>query len=258
MQPSSPTKGVLDSGGRTRHPLTELLKRSRDPALVADSVARTLTTAWDLISPFEFSALYRQIRPYTMCSNARLRALYHSVKYIVGNDVDGELVECGCARGGSAALMALTMNNLGCQRDLWLFDTFAGLPAPTPNDADYEIANLFTGSCVADIDEVQRLFESFGVAKGVHLVKGLFQETLPRSPIRKIALLHIDGDWYESVKACLANLYDRVVPRGVIQFDDYGYWKGARKAVDEFMQQRGIDTPLRRVDYSGRSLLKPS
>jgi hypothetical protein len=66
----------------------------------------------------------------------------------------------------------------------------------------------------------------------------------------------LDGDWYESVKMCLESLYDKVSPGGVIQFDDYGHWAGARKAVDEFMINRGIDTPLRRVDFSGRQLIK--
>ena len=88
-------------------------------------------------------------------------------------------------------------------------------------------------------------------------MRGLFQKTLPTTEISKIALLHIDGDWYESVRACLENLYDKVTPGGFIQFDDYGYWKGARKAVDEFLENRHIEAPLRRVDYSGRVLLKP-
>jgi hypothetical protein len=43
----------------------------------------------------------------------------------------------------------------------------------------------------------------------------------------------------------------------VIQFDDYGYWQGARKAVDEFLKQRGIQASLQRLDYSGRLLIKP-
>jgi hypothetical protein len=59
------------------------------------------------------------------------------------------------------------------------------------------------------------------------------------------------------VRFCLESLYDKVVPGGIIQFDDYGYWKGARKAVDEFFAQRTMTLPLKRLDYSGRSLLKP-
>jgi hypothetical protein len=103
---------------------------------------------------------------------------------------------------------------------------------------------------------VRELFERFEVADDVEFVKGLFQETLPVSCVGTIAVLHIDGDWFESVKVCLECLYDKVADGGVIQFDDYGYWKGARKAVNEFMEQRGIETPLQRIDYSGRFLIK--
>jgi hypothetical protein len=88
-------------------------------------------------------------------------------------------------------------------------------------------------------------------------VKGLFQDTLPSSNIGPIALLHIDGDWYESVRVCLEELYGQVSPGGIIQFDDYGYWQGARKAVDEFLAKRGAASLLQRIDYSGRSLVKP-
>jgi hypothetical protein len=246
-----------DAGKPLRHPFKEIVQRFSDPALVADTVMRTAVKTWDLISPAEFSVLYRQIRTHTMCSNTRLRALYRAVRYVIHNGVNGDLVECGCARGGSAALMALTQQRLAGHRPIWLFDTFEGLPAPTADDPDFEIADLFTGTCQASVEEVQDLFERLQLAEGVHLIKGLFQDTLPPAEVREIAVLHIDGDWYDSVKTCLENLYDRVTPRGIIQFDDYGYWKGARKAVDEFLEKRGIKSPLQRVDYSGRFLLKP-
>ena len=73
----------------------------------------------------------------------------------------------------------------------------------------------------------------------------------------QIALLHIDGDWYESVKTRLDYLYDKVAPGGVIQFDDYGYCQGARRALDEFLRHRQVVVALRHVDYSGRTLIKP-
>ena len=152
--------------------------------------------------------------------------------------------------------MALTLRKLGERRPLWVFDTFEGLPAPTRDDPDYPIADLWTGGCVGSLEEVRRLFHTLGVADGVEFVKGLFQQTLPQSRIGGIALLHIDGDWYESVKACLEHLYDKVTPGGWIQFDDYGYWQGARKAVDEFFQKRGIGERLEQIDYSGRVFKK--
>lgn len=184
-------------------------------------------------------------------------ALYRAVRYVVKQEIPGDVVECGCARGGSAALMALTLRRLGSQRKLWLFDTFEGLPAPSSKDPDFEIADLFTGTCVGGLDEVRGLFQRLNTAENVTFVKGLFQETLPATPIQQIAVLHIDGDWYESVRVCLETLYDKVVAGGLIQLDDYGYWQGARKAVDEFLARRGIRTPLQRLDYSGRFLIKP-
>ena len=48
--------------------------------------------------------------------------------------------------GQRATLMALSLLQLGKHRKLWLFDTFEGLPDPTAEDPDYEIAELFTGS----------------------------------------------------------------------------------------------------------------
>lgn len=242
----------------TRHPLNEILYRLRDPALVADTLMRIAAENWHRISPSEFSSLYRRVRGHTMCSVARLRGLHRGAKWIVEKHLAGDVVECGCARGGSAALMALSLRQLGERRNLWLFDTFEGLPAPSADDPDYEIADLYTGSCLGQLDEVRGFFRDQGVEDGVHFVKGLFQETIRQSPIEHIALLHIDGDWYESVKVCLEELYDKVVPGGFIQFDDYGYWKGARRAVDEFFAKRNINVKLTRLDYSGRSMQKPS
>ena len=248
---SSPRAAV-----RGRKPARELFYRARDPKWVADTLLRVLAQGWDAISPSEFSRLYRQVRRHTMCSNARLRGLYRAARYVVQHRIPGDFVECGCALGGSAALIKLTLRQLGESRALWLFDTFEGLPAPTAQDSDFEFANLYTGSCVGTVDEVRHLFEELRIEDGVHFVKGLFQEELPKTQVSEIALLHIDGDWYESVKTCLENLYDRVVPGGFIQFDDYGYWKGARRAIDEFLGSRKIQTTLVRLDYSGRQLVK--
>jgi O-methyltransferase len=253
-----PERRAVSASTRVQHPWREILHRARDPRLIVDFAIQTAMQGWNLVSPAEFSSLYRQVRTHTMCSDARLRGLYEGLRYVVREGIPGDVVECGSALGGSAALMALTLRKLQAQRRIWLFDTFEGLPAPSSEDPDLEFASLFTGSCVGTIEEVRELFDRFGLAAEVTLVKGLFQETLPVTPISQICLLHIDGDWYESVRACLDHLYDQVVPRGVIQFDDYGYWKGARKAVDEFLEQRQIPAALQQLDYSGRFLIKPA
>jgi len=176
---------------------------------------------------------------------------------VTARHIPGDVVECGTARGGSAALMGLALKEAGAARTLWVFDTFEGIPAPTVADPDHEIATLYTGAFRGGLDEVQDLFRRLGILDRAKLVKGLFQDTVPRSDVRAIAVLHLDGDWYDSVKVCLEYLYDRVSPGGIIQIDDYGHWQGARKAVDEFMTARHITVPLRYLDYTGRQLIKP-
>jgi O-methyltransferase len=224
-------------------------------SLAADYVA----SAWDAFSPAEFSRLYRRVRKLTMCSNARLRGLHRAVRHVVAHSIPGDVVECGAARGGSAALMGLTLRQLGAdERTLWVFDTFEGLPPPSAEDPDYEIAAPYTGSCAGSFEEVTQAFRRLGIAEHSRLVKGLYEHTLAAAPVERIAVLHIDADWYLSVRCCLDSLYDKVVPGGVIQFDDYGWWQGARKAVDEFFAARSLAPGLLRLDYAGRQFIKPA
>jgi len=216
-----------------------------------------VSQACDALFPGDFARLYELVLPFTLLSNARLRGLYRAVNHAEAHSIEGDVVECGTARGGSAALMGLTLKKLKTNRNLWVFDTFEGLPAPTMADPDYEAASHYTGECRGELKEVEQLFQQFEIRKETRFVKGLFQDTLPVCDVEKIAVLHLDGDWYESVKTCLDHLYDRVSVGGIIQIDDYGHWAGARKAVDEFMRERRIKSPLRYLDYTGRQLIKP-
>jgi len=197
------------------------------------------------------------VRHHTMCSNARLRGLYRATRHIPEAGLKGDIVECGTARGGSAALMGLVMREFGgSQRRLFVFDTFEGLPPPTEEDPDFDIASGYTGTCLGTLEDVENTFRNFGIINNTVFVKGLFQDTLRSTPISSIALLHIDGDWYDSVKTCLNELYDKVEIGGTIQIDDFGFWKGARKAVTEFFNERSIPLDLVRLDFSGRQYVK--
>ena len=187
-----------------------------------------------------------------MCSGQRLRGLYDAVRYVEENQIPGDIVECGVALGGSAAMMGLALR--GANRQIWLFDTFEGLPAPNNNDPDYNIANHYVGSCKGELQEVMASFDGLGLKATP--VKGLFQDTLPRAEVKQIAVLHLDGDWYDSTKICLKTLYDRVSIGGVVQLDDYGFWKGCSTAVREFFKERRITPNLTHLDYAGRQFVK--
>jgi hypothetical protein len=209
----------------------------------------------EALLPNAFARIYREVEPYTMCSRARLRALHDAVQYVLRDGIPGDIVECGSAAGGSAALMDLMLKDQP-DRLLWVFDTFEGLPPPTREDPSH--ARSFVGTCRGDLAELAPTFGRLNLLDRARFIKGLFQDTVLGSAVRAIAVLHLDCDWYDSVKICLNHLYDRISPGGVVQIDDYGHWEGARKAVDEFVNERGLRIPLRYLDYSGRQLIRPS
>jgi len=167
---------------------SEIVRRFGSMPWLVTQFRDLLMDARDSWSDTEFSKLYRLVRPYTMAGNARLRGLHGAVGHVVRHGIPGDLVECGTARGGSAALMALTLRELNERRLLWVFDTFEGLPAPTEEDPDFEIANQYTGSCRGALEDVRSLFERLSVLGESRLIKGLFQDTIPTCEVGAIAV----------------------------------------------------------------------
>lgn len=199
--------------------------------------------------------LFEKVRPYTLLSPVRLGALYKLCKNIDRQGVPGDIVECGTYNGGSAGVLGYASRYSGRSRDLWLFDSFEGLPAPTEEDGAE--AQDYQGACRGSVESVREILKALEIpGTRIHIVKGWFQETLPAARIEKIALLHVDADWYASVKLCLDEFYDRVEPGGFIVLDDYGYWEGCCKAFDEFVSDRELNVDLVRVDNTARHFEK--
>ncbi len=90
----------------------------------------------------------------------------------------------------------------------------------------------------------------------VHFHPGLVERTIPAQAPDRIAILRLDTDWYESTRHELDHLYDRVPSGGVVIFDDYGFWQGARQAVDEFVHRTHARLLLLPM-ASGRITVKP-
>ena len=202
--------------------------------------------------------------PYEGLSN-----VHELATQIEDTNILGSFVECGVWKGGCSALMAAAALKGGRGRLTWLFDSFEGLPEPTEMDgakakkmAGNRIAGEMKpiGELVGTRENVEVIFSKFQIdKKNVRIIKGWFQDTLPeyRSKIGSIALLRLDGDWYESTKTCLENLFDQVVPGGFIIIDDYGHWEGCQKAVDEFLVSRGLNVELMKAGYAVVYFQKP-
>ncbi len=88
------------------------------------------------------------------------------------------------------------------------------------------------------------------------MIAGRLEETIPRQVPEQISLLRLDTDWYESKRHELEHLYLRLAPGGVLINDDYGFWQGARQAVDEYSARNSQKILLNRIDHTGRLAIK--
>jgi hypothetical protein len=152
-------------------------------------------------------------------------------------------------------------------RELYLFDTFEGMPGPEEHDVDRHgerAADILARSgkddpvwAVAFLAETEAALLSTGYpGELVHFVPGLVEETIPANAPERIALLRLDTDWYRSTRHELEHLYPRLSLGGVLIIDDYGHWRGAQRAVDEYLREHELAVLLNRIDYSGRMGVK--
>jgi len=159
-------------------------------------------------------------------------------------NVEGCVIECGTWRGGMIGGIAKT---LGDKRQYFLFDSYEGLPVPTSADGgkafrwqnDKESPGYYD-NCSAEMSFAENAMKLSGVSD-YKIIKGWFSETLPLfGKDIPIAVLRLDGDWYESTMQCLENLYDLVVPGGLIIIDDYYAWDGCASAVHDFLSRNNL------------------
>jgi O-methyltransferase len=266
------TKKLTSDGG-----LMELLKRVIQNAVrrAGYDITRTATTNEEPRLPPDFDdatkQIYRLVRPFTMTSPERVFALRQSVQYVIQNQIQGDIVECGVWKGGSMMVVAWTLRDSGIvTRNLHLFDTFEGMPAPTQNDVSFDgksAADLMSESpkesslvwALGPLEEVRRNLLSTGYPiDRISFIKERVEESIPKHAPAQIALLRLDTDWYESTHHELLHLYPRLSLGGVLIIDDYGHWAGAKKAVDEYFAEHGLHPLFHRIDYTGRIFVKTS
>ena len=162
--------------------------------------------------------------------------LYRSIA-----SLPGHIFEFGIFKGASFIRLAAYREILESQasRKLIGFDMFGKFPDPQ-GEADQEFVDNFVSAAGDGISQPE--LEEILAYKNVsnyELVPGNILQTLPpyvsQHPELKIALLHIDVDVYDASLCILENLFDHVVPGGIVMLDDYGSAEGETRAVDEFL-----------------------
>jgi hypothetical protein len=181
-----------------------------------------------------------------------VNALADLTDVVISNEkkgVKGIIVEAGCALGGSAIAITSVKNR---ERDLFVYDIFGTIPPPSLMDgADarerYEVIasgssqGIGTGKYYGYQENLYQKvidhFQDFNLPideNNVHLVKGLYQDTLQiDSPV---SLAHIDCDWYDSVMCCLTKIEPYLSSGGTLVIDDYHAYSGCKSAVDEYFR----------------------
>jgi hypothetical protein len=224
--------------------------------------------------PHDFEPLHRDIfekvKDNTMTSPERIFSLIEAVKYILTNNIPGDIVECGVWKGGSMMAVAETLRHFSVTtRNLYLYDTFEGMSEPDEMDKTYsgesasDLLKVNSNKeknmvwAYSTLDTVKAGMDTTRYPKdNIHYVKGKVEDTIPGTTPSGIALLRLDTDWYESTRHELQHLYPLLVKGGVLILDDYGHWAGAKKAVDEYFTGSKHFLLLNRIDETGRIAVK--
>ncbi|WP_199504293.1 TylF/MycF/NovP-related O-methyltransferase [Qipengyuania sp. YIM B01966] len=214
-------------------------------------------------------ALLESIRGLSMTAPIAQWEFIRALRYIDALNIEGAVVECGVWRGGNLALAGLIRRETNNDRQIFAYDTFAGMTAPTPHDhkavnevdtqAKFDALERdgHNDWCYASLDDVRNNFaQVVGAEAQLRTIVGPVQDTLidETNLPEKIAILRLDTDFYDSTKAEMEILYPRLVSGGILIVDDYGEWAGARKAVDEYFADQHVW--LLRVTHTVRMMFK--
>jgi O-methyltransferase len=191
----------------------------------------------------------------TMIGLKRLDNIHECIRQVLRENVPGDFIETGVWRGGACIFMRAALRAYGDgAREVWVADSFAGLPKPDgryeqdAGDRHWKKSDVLGVS----LERVKANFSRYGLLdERVRFLKGWFKDTLPTAPIERLAILRLDGDMYSSTMDSLTNLYAKVSVGGFVIVDDYGEIASCRQAVDEFRASRKVVTALTPIDSSG-------
>ena len=202
---------------------------------------------------------------YSMTNETRMWSLLKSLEYVLNEKIDGDVLECGVWKGGCIGLMDEYLRVNSSQKKIYAYDTYDGMSIPSKYDIDFK-GNQITDLVINNYEniygypnknEVMSNLKILGSkCDKIKFVKGAVEKTLmdKRNIPEKISLMRLDTDFYESTKVELEILYPLLSKGGILIIDDYGHYKGARKAVDEYFKEK---KPLMHyIDYTCRLIQK--
>ena len=166
-------------------------------------------------------------------------------KSTLDKKVEGDFVEFGCYKGETSVLLGKLLQSAlyrPLKKSLWLYDSFAGLPEKTLEDASPAGINFKQGELLVTKREVlEKLRRSNLDLKAIRIKKAFFSDLSPETDLPKaIAFVFLDGDLYSSIKTSLKLVCPKLTNGALVVVHDYNNPElpGATKAVDEFLRER--------------------
>lgn len=151
----------------------------------------------------------------------------------------GDFVECGVSTGivSRAVVDYVDFNSLG--KTFYLFDTYEGIPESQMTEAEKPLA--LSKNERHYFDCLSLVEQTFAAYPGVRTVKGAVPESLATVDIDHVSYLHIDMNIAAPEIAALEHFWDRMVPGGIIVFDDYASLahRPQKSALDATAQKFG-------------------
>lgn len=183
----------------------------------------------------------------TMLGTRQLDHMQWCIADVLSRKIPGDLIEAGAWRGGMAIFMrAVLRAHQVTDRKVWVADSFAGLPQI---DHQQDTFTWQKGDMAVSLEAVTNNFARYGLLdEQVGFLKGFFSETLPKAPIRQLAVLRVDADLYESTMDVLRTLYPALAAGGYAILDDYHNLPDCRRAIDTFRRDNDIAEEICRID----------
>jgi hypothetical protein len=190
----------------------------------------------------------------TMIGAARLGNIQSCVADVIRRQIPGDLLEAGVWRGGATIFMRALLKAYGVSdRNVWVADSFQGVPAPNPDKFPQDAIMDFSPyeKLSVSVEQVQENFRRYDLLDSqVKFLPGWFRDTLPAAPIENLAVIRLDGDLYESTMDGLVNLYPRLSHGGYVIIDDFMNLSPVRQAALDYRQKHGIMSKIEAVDWS--------
>lgn len=191
----------------------------------------------------EFRSKYDAVRRFTEVSIDRCWTLVNAVEQT--GHLEGAVIEAGVFRGGTARLIASALAQQTPVRTLYLFDSFEGM-REVSDDKDRHRRGDFADTSLQAVSALLAEFPQ------IVFRKGWIPETFAGLEQLRFSFAHVDLDLHDGIIDTLNFLYPRLVPGGVIVFDDYALAScpGAREAVDSFFADKP-EAPLAMLTGQG-------